>query len=126
MAINLRDLDPAVESVLLPSGREVPVYPADAGTVQLLRELELNPEDEARADLCLRRMIPDSTPEERLELTPPMVNVICLLSTKRIAEVEKLLGESSGTTVETENSTPPSSPPITTDSSAPASPDITG
>jgi hypothetical protein len=96
MAIRLRDLDPVVELVLLPSGHEIGVYPADAGAIQLIRELEADPNDEDKARLCLRRLLPDATPDEILQLTPPMVKAVLLLATKQVAAVEEMLGESSG------------------------------
>ena len=116
MPISLRQIDPAVETVILPSGREIPVYPADAGAVQLIRELEqAGYGDEPKAILALRRLIPDATPEEIDTLTPPMVRVIVALGTQGVAAVEAMLGESSGGREATVTS--PSSPETGTDTS---------
>lgn len=101
--IKLAHIDPSVEEVELPSGRVVPVRPADAGAFELAIEVidvangrrDATPDDLKTLLKAVKRMLPDATAEEVEQLTVPMLSAVVLIATGRAAEVYALLGESS-------------------------------
>lgn len=101
--IRLADIDPPEHEVTLPSGRTIPVRPADAGAFELVMEVwdvaqgrrDPTPEDMRTLIRAVRRMLPDATTEEVDQLTAPMLLAVVQLGTGHAAEVYALLGESS-------------------------------
>lgn len=121
--IKLTQVDPAVEEMVeLPSGREIAVRSADAGAFELVMDVwdvatgkrSATPDDLKVMLKIVQRVLPDSTAEERSQLTTPMMVAVIQIASGRAAEVYALLGESSAPGVENDSrrSTPdiPSAP----------------
>lgn len=93
MQIRLIDIDPPVDTVILPSGREIPVRPADAGVMELALE---TPGTATLPQLLTiaRRLLPDATEEELRSLTIGMLNAVLQAGVKSAMEVYTRVGES--------------------------------
>ena len=90
MAINLRDFDKPLGTVLLPStGREVAVLPANAIVADLKLEYEQTEQHTLLWDIA-RELIPDATPEEIKGLRPAHIVVLIKLAS---GSAEQLLAE---------------------------------
>ena len=91
--LKLAEVDPPVNRAVLPSGREVDIYPADAIAIEMALELEKDTTVEGLRVL-VSRLLREATPDEIGALTPAMMAAVCTHATSSVARTREQLGES--------------------------------